>query len=380
MTKLLIQGIEIETSGVSVSVIKRAFENENIKGCDVKIDHTPNVDAEIALPPLCLFNSDGTPCQVAYEYLTSVCRVLNRLSCRVNIDCGLHVHVGIRPLDETQAQSHNWTANSISTFHNTGRYYTEGLEDEISAVVWYDVAYRYSRQQHLINRTLPPSRTNNRYCNPISVNEFDNLHANDATIEGLKRLTISPNNTSGKFSTINFQTWSRGTVEFRQHSGTIEAEKIMAWCKLIRTIVNWSITNRVETGSGSTTETTPENPFRNGSRVGVQYSLMRNGGASTREIMDATGCSEQRVRAAVSEIRNRVGHSAVVTNTMQANGARYGQGTDHTSYEILHEITVENSGTIMIPENRIGNASIWSNVDDNDFEYWQNRTTDLYPN
>lgn len=374
MTKLLIEGIEIETTGVAVGRIQTAFEQANIRGCDVKIDHTPNVDAEIALPPLCLFNSDGTPCQVAYEYLVSVCRVLNNIGCRINSHCGLHVHVGIRPLDETQAQSHNWTGNSISTFHNTRRYYTEGLEDEISAVVWYDVAYRYSRQQHLINRILPPSRTNNRYCNPINLNNFDNLHANNATIEGLKRLT------RGKFSTINFETWSRGTVEFRQHSGTIEAEKIMAWCKLIRTIINWSITNRVENGTGSTTETTPENPFRRGSRVGVQYSLMRNGGASTREIMDATGCSEQRVRAAVSEIRNRVGHSAVVTNTMQANGARYGQGTDHTSYEVLTEITVENSGTIMIPENRIGNASIWSNVCDDDFEYWQARTSDLYPN
>jgi hypothetical protein len=206
------------------------------------------------------------------------------------------------------------------------------------------------------------------------MNAFDRLEANSATIENVKALT------RGKFSTINFETWSRGTVEFRQHSGTIEAEKIMSWCKLIRTIVNWSRTDRVENGTGSTTETTPENPFRNGSRVGVQYSLMRNGGATTREIMDATGCSEQRVRAAVSEIRNRIGHSAVVTNTMQANGARYGQGTDYTSYEILHEIIVENSGAMMIPENRIGNASIWSNVDDTDFEYWQARTADLYPN
>ena len=374
MTNLLSEGIEIETSGVSVGRIKDAFDQAGIKGCDVKIDHTPNVDAEIALPPLCLFNIDGSPCQVAYEYLTSVCRVLNRLGCRVNVDCGLHVHVGIYPLADDQP-SHLWTANSISTFHNTGRYYTEGLQnDAISAVVWYDVLYRYSRQQHLIDRILPPSRTGNRYCYPVHMNAFDRLEANSATIESVKALT------RGKFSTINFETWSRGTVEFRQHSGTIEAEKIMAWCKLIRTIVNWSRTDRVENGTGSTTETTPENPFRNGSRVGVQYSLMRNGGATTREIMDATGCSEQRVRAAVSEIRNRIGHSAVVTNTMQANGARYGQGTDFTSYEILHEITVENSGAVMIPENRIGNASIWSNVDDTDFEYWQARTADLYPN
>tara|TARA_B100000683_G_C12456692_1_gene542369 strand:+ start:453 stop:1580 length:1128 start_codon:yes stop_codon:yes gene_type:complete len=375
MTNLLTQGIEIETAGVSIAQIKTAFENASIKGASVVHDGTPSVDAEIILPPLCLFNMDGTPCQVAYEYLTSVCRVLNRLGCRINSNCGLHVHVGIYPLEVDQP-SHQWTADSIAKKERTGRYYTGGLELEpINAVVWYDVLYRYSRQQQLINRILPPSRTNNRYCYPINLNNFDNLHANNATIESIKQLT------RGKFSVINFETWSRGTVEFRQHSGTIEAEKIIAWCKLIRTIVNWSITDRVENGTGSTTETTPENPFRAGSRVGVQYSLMRRlAGATTREIMDATGCSEQRVRAAVSEIRNRIGHSAVVTNTMQANGRRYGDGTDFTSYEILHEITVENTGAVMIPENRIGNASIWSNVDDDDFEYWQARTSELYPN
>lgn len=374
MTNLLSQGIEIETAGVPMSNIKTAFQDAGIKGASVVHDGTPNVDAEIVLPPLCLFNHDGTPCQVAYEYLQSVCRVLNRLGCRINSYCGLHVHVGIYPLDENQT-AHNWTANSINKKERTGRYYTEGLlNDAIDAVVWFDVLYRCSRQQHLINRILPPSRTDNRYCYTTNISAFDGLDANNATIQSVKSLT------RGKFSAINFETWSRGTVEFRQHSGTIEAEKIMSWCKLIRTIVNWSRSDRVETGNASSTETTPEYPFRNGSRVGVQYSLMRNGGATTREIMDATGCSEQRVRAAVSEIRNRVGHSAVVTNTMQANGARYGQGTDFTSYEILHEITVENSGAIMIPENRIGNASIWSNVDDTDFEYWQARTLDLYPN
>ena len=65
--------------------------------------------------------------------------------------------------------------------------------------------------------------------------------------------------------------------------------------------------------------------------------MMRNdnGGVSTRDIMDATGCSEQRVRAAVTEIRQRVGESAVVTHTQQSNGASYGDGTDHTRYEVL---------------------------------------------
>jgi len=374
MTDLISQGIEIEIAGQSISTIKLAFENAGIKGCTVVHDGTPSVDAEIVLPPLCYFNLDGSTCQVSIEYLNSVLRVLKRLDCRINSYCGLHVHVGIYPLDERQTAS-NWSTSSIQYRENTGRYYTDGLlSDAIDAVVWFDVLYRYSRQQTAIDRLLPSSRTNNRYCYATNISAFDGLDANNATIQSVKSLT------RGKFSSINFETWRNGTVEFRQHSGTIEMEKIVYWLRFIRTLVNWSRNSRVETGSASNTETTPENPFRNGSRVGVQYSLMRNGGATTREIMDATGCSEQRVRAAVSEIRNRVGHSAVVTNTMQANGARYGQGTDHTSYEVLQEITVENSGSVLMPENRIGNASIWSNICDEDFEYWQNRTRALYRN
>ena len=48
-------GIEIETSGASIPEIKRAFANAEIRGCDVKPDGTPRVDAEIVLPPLAPF-------------------------------------------------------------------------------------------------------------------------------------------------------------------------------------------------------------------------------------------------------------------------------------------------------------------------------------
>ena len=51
------------------------------------------------------------------------------------------------------------------------------------AVVWYDVLYRYSRQQHLIDR-IYPSRTGNRYCYPIHMNAFDRLEANSELLKG----------------------------------------------------------------------------------------------------------------------------------------------------------------------------------------------------
>ena len=47
MTLLLSSGIEIETHGVSVSTAQRALDDNGIKGCKVKPDGTPSVDAEI---------------------------------------------------------------------------------------------------------------------------------------------------------------------------------------------------------------------------------------------------------------------------------------------------------------------------------------------
>ena len=82
-------GIEIETSGVSYPNVQRALRDAGIKGFEAKPDGTPSVDAEIVLPPM-------ADCQIAWEYVADVCRVLDRIGCRVNRSCGLHVHVGMR--------------------------------------------------------------------------------------------------------------------------------------------------------------------------------------------------------------------------------------------------------------------------------------------
>ena len=100
-------------------------------------------------------------------------------------------------------------------------------------------------------------------------------------------------------------------------------------------------------------------------------------GATTRDIMNATGCSEQRVRAAVSEIRARVGDAAVVTHTQQANGGRYGDGTDLTRYEVLQTFETQSTGAALMPENRRGMPSIWAGLSDNLFEFWQDRIISL---
>jgi hypothetical protein len=358
MTYQLTGGFEIETHGVAIPTIKAEFQRCGIKGCKVVPDGTPTVDAEIVTPVYA--NS-----QTAREHLISICDALARIGCRVNSKCGLHIHIGNAPLNDnvTPAQ---FTGTSIAHTERTGRYHTDHAEP-FDAVIVKDIMVRYTRMQtsrNGINAMLPASRHNNRMCSVLDLNRLE-------AANNLSELTSA---TYGKFSSINLQTWSNGTIEFRQHSGTIEADKIWAWFQFLLNLVTHTLENRVTSGSRTIVRDTPTTPFRNGSRVGVQYTMMRvAGGASTRDIMDCTGCSEQRVRAAVSEIRTRVGDAAVITHTQQANGASYGSGTDYTSYEVQTTFTEQTSGATLLPDNSIGNASIWAGIPDEAFEWWQAR-------
>ena len=351
-------GIEIETCGASISRIQRAFIDAGILGCDIKPDGTPRVDAEIVLPPL-------APCDFAWDYIKKICRVLEEVGASVNSSCGLHVHIGNAPLIES-ASATRFCGDSIDVKERTGRFVVgQYFQEPMDFIAVQDIMRRYTRQQDAVNSMFPRSRTDNRYCAPLNTRRIEQA----STISEL---------TFGKFTSINLQTWSRGTIEFRQASGTIEAAKIINWVKFLNNLVSHTLENRIESGNRTVVTDTPEQPFRRGARVGVQYDMMRSdGGATTQEIMDATGCSEQRVRAAVSEIRSRVGDAAVVTSTQQANGARYGDGTHHTSYTVLFSIETQGNAAQLLPENRRGVESIWANVDDDLFEWWQDRISTL---
>ena len=350
-------GIEIETSGASITAIKSAFNDAEIRGCDIKPDGTPSVDAEIVLPPL-------AACDFAFDYIKKICRVLDSVGARVNSHCGLHVHIGNAPLKD-DVRATEFCGASIRDRATTGRYITGAYAEPMDFVAVQDILHRYTRQQSTVNTMFPRSRTNNRYCAPLSLARID-------AATTIRELTF------GKFTAVNLETWSRGTIEFRQASGTIEADKIINWVKFLLNLVDHTNTNRVEGGTRTIVTDTPEQPFRRGARVGITYDMMRtDGGATTLEIMDATGCTEGDVRRRVSEIRTRVGDAAVVTGTQQSNGASYGDGTHHTSYTVLFSFETTTDGATLLPDHRIGNPSIWAGLSDDLFEWWHNRVETL---
>lgn len=152
-----------------------------------------NRGCEVVSPPLT--GEEGL------NQLRKVCKALTAIRCKISRRCGFHVHVGA-------------AAQGLGFFKNLVRL--------------------YSSAEKSIDRFLSPSRTNNVYCHSIRVNG-DSLEA-ATTLADVARAVgqdhLTPRG-AGRYCKINLQSfWSYGTVEFRQHEGTVEAPKAEYWVRL----------------------------------------------------------------------------------------------------------------------------------------------------
>ena len=368
-----LEGLEVEFSlretGLTYRDIGRKIQEAGIRGVKCIPDASAGVDGEVVFPPL-PYN------QFAIDYIKSVIDLLVSNGATINSGCGMHVHIsnakikdGINPI--TLAGQ---CIQSIHEHGNIDALKLECLDEPMDAIAVKDIMNRYKDSQTSINGFFPQSRTNHNMCKPITRTIAGN------TIQELKACT------SGKFSVINLEPWtSKGTIEFRQASGTLEMDKILNWVEFLLTLVSQTVDNRIETGSAPVTFTTPETaPFRRGTRVGVVYEMARQrGGVSTRELMNATGGTDADIRRQFSEIRTRLENQgfdrtrAVIQHDQATFGNRYGDGTDLNGYEIVRSYETISTGAQLLPENRIGSASIWASISDPVFEWFQNRIIDL---
>jgi len=118
-----------------------------------------------------------------------ICRVLNQTGCKVNMTCGLHVH------------------------HEAGEF---GM-DKIGKMIKY-----YKKAEPVLDSMMPNSRRGdaNHYCQTMK--KLDENRLPDS-----------------RYFKVNFQSLVRhGTVEFRHHSGSIDADKIQCWVILTALIMH----------------------------------------------------------------------------------------------------------------------------------------------
>jgi hypothetical protein len=129
--------------------------------------------------------------EAGFQSLQTVCRVLGELGATVRRTCGLHVHVGV----------HSGSPAFFRRIHQI-----------------------YAGHEAAINSVLSPSRRANGFCRamPDHINTY----------------THQPLDMSARYGRVNFQSfWRHGTVEFRQHQGTVEFTKIAAWVRFCQAIV-----------------------------------------------------------------------------------------------------------------------------------------------
>lgn len=131
--------------------------------------------------------------------LETVCWVLDACDVKVNESCGFHVHM--------DASDFNMDA-------------------------WKNLALSYKHIERIIDSFMPRSRRDNRYCKSMrSLSEARIARA--ATIRDLQQ--AFDNN---RYYKVNLEAYSRHrTVEFRQHSGTINFAKMEKWIRFLNGLI-----------------------------------------------------------------------------------------------------------------------------------------------
>jgi len=364
----LVFGLETEIADLSVSRAQNALRSAGINWVHVTDDGTYGVSAEIVFPPLPDSN-------IAWRKVEQVYECLENAGATINRKCGHHVHVSTKKINHERCTKDQFLGKSIR-LSETSAYpnisiATECFDrQEMPPELMIDVTRRILMNHDTYNSMVSNSRRQNDFCtnSQATIENIDLCN----TISDLERAFCIHQHRNHKFMEINFTKWSRGTVEFRKHQGTLDVKKIRAWVQLHLNLFYTSDRTRLNYDGTASTQT-PLEPYRRHSRLATIWSMCRSdNGASVSELMNATGTSAINVRARISEMRSRFGDNAIITHSQQANGASYGDGDTHTRYQIRETIDSVSRITLM-PENRRGLDSLFSAIDDELYEYLQER-------
>lgn len=138
--------------------------------------------------------------------LKKACATLNAAGAKVNRTTGLHVHIGAKDL--------------------TGEQYVS-------------VFVNYQMLETLIDSFMAGSRraNNNTYCMTLRGKRLANCHTQEDVLNAFG---------NDRYYKVNACSWSRHrTIEFRQHQGSTDYEKISNWISFCAKLVVWSRDNRL---------------------------------------------------------------------------------------------------------------------------------------
>lgn len=249
-------GVEIEMVGLPmdrvVAVLTAAGITCQNSGYTHSVTRYWKVVRDGSVPTGCEVVSPILSGEDGLRELRQVMTALDDAGAGVNRLCGLHVHIDASGL----------TASDIA-----------------------NVVRRYARHEDEIDAFMPRSRraNNNNYCMSVR-----GLTIDDSSMDNLVR------SGGGRYRKVNLQSYIRyGTVEFRQHSGTLNATKAVNWVLFLQAFVEESRTR--ETGG-----TIVQHLSRS---MRETVDLITDVDLSADSIANATGVTRSTAMANISDLR-----------------------------------------------------------------------------
>ena len=119
------------------------------------------------------------------------------------------------------------------------------LSDEMTLVqdkireTWRNLALSYKHLEPVIDRFMPASRRDNRYCRGLG-------HVSDEMIRSARTVDELKGRIGDRYHKVNLEAYSRHkTVEFRQHSGTTNFTKMRNWVLFLHKLVTFATREHV---------------------------------------------------------------------------------------------------------------------------------------
>jgi hypothetical protein len=211
-------GVEIEAYGVSRSRLYEALRNKGINVESEGYNHVTRdhwkitTDGSISGESSFEIVSPILQGESGLEDLKKVAEALKELNAKVNKTCGLHIHFSA---------------------------------EDFQIANWKNLYYNYASLESEIDKTMPESRRadSNYYCRSLVRFGWREKIERARDLRGLTRALTNGN----RYFKLNGEAfWRHRTVEFRQHSGTIEFAKIKNWILFTARLVEFSRTRRVD--------------------------------------------------------------------------------------------------------------------------------------
>ena len=223
------------------------------QGWQTTTDGTSGVTFEVVSPVLSQ-NEEG------FQQIRTVCDILNDTGAEVSIKCGLHVHIGASDLNASELAN---------------------------------VANRWNYHANQIDTMVAKSRRSNN-------NHFCRNHSSKVEPSSSARHTAMSQ--SGRYYKMNLRSFlAHGTVECRQHQGTLNASKIINWVKFVAVQVEVAKHEAPSEAPAASSPVAAAFHLR-----GRQYNLVRElrvGDRTTEELMANLNCSKNTLQSTITRMR-----------------------------------------------------------------------------